>query len=68
MTISPYSDQELRVFAGRVIMSKIDDVDFVGVAEQFEDEWETLGAEQHDTVHRLVFDLVHSAAVRVTWP
>ncbi|WP_433330079.1 hypothetical protein [Spirillospora sp. CA-294931] len=63
-----YTEEELREFARQVIESKTEDPDFIGVAEQFEEEWADLDEAALDEVHRKVYDLACAASVTVFWP
>jgi len=64
----PFTDQQLRDFARRVVESCTEDIDFMGVGEQFENEWSGLPMEEFDDVQRRVHDLASSATVTVSWP
>lgn len=57
-----------RDLARQVVLSQLDDIDYMGVGEQFEDQWADLTPEEFEAVQRRVHDLATSATVTVTWP
>jgi hypothetical protein len=63
-----YTDEQLRDFARKVIEVDVQDPDFMGVGEQFEDEWADLTQEEFDEVRSKVHSLACSAIVTVTFP
>lgn len=62
-----YTDEQLKDFARQVIEHDASNPDFMGIAEQFEDEWTDLPADEFEQVHRRVHDLACSATITVTW-
>lgn len=55
-------------WARRVVLSEVEDPDFMGVAEMLGDEWADLDEDAFDKRHRLVHDLACKATVTVSWP
>ena len=63
-----YTDEQLRDFARKVIEVDVQDPDFIGVGEQFEEEWAHLSPDEFDEVRSKVHSLACSAVVDVTFP
>lgn len=57
-------------FARRAILSAVEDVDYIGIGEQFgEDEnWPQGDSLAYDAMHDAVYDAVGAATVTVSWP
>lgn len=63
-----YTDQQLRDFARKVVEVDTQDPDFIGVSEQFEEEWADLPQDEFEEVHSKVHSLACNAVVTVTFP
>lgn len=65
----PYTAEEYAE-ARQVVSNATEDIDYMGVGEQFEDKWsgEGLTNDQWDARQKRVHDLAESATVTVSWP
>ena len=63
-----YTDEQLRTFARQIVQADVEDPDFIGVAEAFDEEWTDLPSDEFDEVHRAVYDLACSAVATITFP
>lgn len=63
-----YTDEELKGFARKVIEADIENPDFMGVGEQFEDEWAHLDEDEFHQVQLDVHNLACAATVTVSFP
>lgn len=60
----------VRDFARRAILSSVEDVDYMGIGEQFGDDenWPQGDSLAYDAMHDAVYDAVGEATVTVSWP
>jgi hypothetical protein len=63
-----YTTEQLKNWARKFIEECAADLDYMGVGEQFEDEWADLPEDEFGKVQRAVHDLACAATVTVSWP
>ncbi|WP_141576081.1 hypothetical protein [Actinomadura sp. WMMA1423] len=65
-----YTDEQLKDWARKYVVEAASELDFVGVGEMFEEDWEPFDLDFDATqdLMRKVHDLACAATVTVTWP
>ncbi|MFC5744766.1 hypothetical protein [Actinomadura rugatobispora] len=63
-----FTDEQLRDFARKVVLSCTEDIDYMGVGEKFGHNWAHLSEQEFDDVQSRVHDLATSSTVTVSWP